>query len=310
MALVVGGRACVHSLAGRPELNGELVSLLSYDDAASRWTCRTSDGGRVALRVANLQPMRDGGAPPPSAARAWARRLASLPWAHFAGGLLVTLLVGQLFLRGGGWPGGGGKGGGGRAAAGGARKAFGARGGLGAGFGGLLGSFASLCSGLGARAPGLSDIPPGWIFLALVAVLVWMLFVDAGGGARGTPLQWQVRAGVARAAAAVQSLSHGLTAFQAAIVACGALGFWALWTEQLVLNTDASRLILLPIVLYTLYSYRNNLHNMNPFQLLWLLDMLLRMFQPGGARRRTGGFGGGGFGLGGGGFGGYRRPFF
>ncbi|KAG8467105.1 hypothetical protein KFE25_000421 [Diacronema lutheri] len=292
--LAAGASACVHSLQGRPELNGEIVTLVTFDEAAARWVCRTADGGRVALRNANLQPVRnaatDGLARAPMRAPAWAQSIASLPWAHFAGGLCITLLAGYLF----------------RGSAGGVGAARATRGGASRGRPSHASSppgwsFSSPLSGA-AGAFGSAAITPYLPFAALLGAMgvVWALFVDAGGGTAGTPLQRQVRTGLARAVGAASSLANGLSAFQLAILAVGLLLSWSLFTEQLRLELNVSQLVMLPIVGYTLWRSRGNLHDMNPFQLLWLLDIVMRMFRPTGHQR--GGYGGG--------YGGGRRRMF
>lgn len=284
MSLVPGARACVHSLHGRPELNGELVTLGLFDDAAGRWVCRTHDGGRVALRATNLQPIRadagEGAPRPPMQMPGWARAVVALPWAQFAGGLCVTLLAGFLYRS---------------SAAAGASKSRKAGGwSLGRASTGALGTGAGLAEVGSAIA---SFLP----MAALVCVMaaVYAVFVDAGSGPQGTRLQQQLRSMLARAVGAASSLSEGLSALQLVLLAVGMMLSWALYTDQLRLDLDVSRLIFLPVIAYTLWRQRNNLHNMSPFQMLWILDMLMRLFRSNGPGHRRG-FGGYGAGYGGG----------
>lgn len=261
-----GSSACVHSLAGRPELNGEMVTLTSFDESTARWICRTTDGGRVALRATNLQAVRNHGA---RAAGAPTRfDLSALPWKHFVIGLCVTLAVGHIALT-------------------------------------LLNSHTlpnAAPTRSSARPARASSAPAGygveivsWLPLAGLGALsffVWALFVDSGGGPLGTPLQRQVRGGFARAVSAASELDS----FLVLVLVLGVMLSWSIYTDQLRLDLDASRLIMLPVIAYVFWRSRDNLHNMNPFQLLMLIDMLQRLFRPGGG-------GGGGYPY----RGGYRR---
>lgn len=278
-----GGTACVHSLQGRPELNGEIVTLGSFDGAADRWVCRTQDGGNVSLRAANLQPVRAGGGAAPSARvqmPAWVRGVAALPWAHFVGGLCLTLAA--RFLLGGGSQ---------RPSSKHHARSF--QSAMGGGFG-AMGAAGR------AYAPAVVSYLPA---AALVGVLfvVWALFVDAGGGAQGTRLQRQVRSVLARTVSAVGALSEGPSALQLVLLSVGLMLSWSLYSDQLRLDLDMSRLVFVPIIAYVLWRQRGN---MSPFQMLWMLDMLMRLFRPTGHGRGGGGFGYGGYG--GGGM--YRRP--
>jgi hypothetical protein len=290
--LAAGASVCVHSLQARPELNGEIVTLMSFDAATERWICRTSDGGRVALRSANLQPVRA----PRAAAPQAAGRIASLPWAHFAGGLIVTLVVGHLFFHSGTTPARPRQPGAQRSAPE-ASSGFGfpASPDLGANYGPAIVSWLPLLG------------------LATVGLAVWALFVEPAAGPNR--LQRTLRQAFARgyANAELPSIPRALSqlsAFHLVLLAVGAMLTWALYTEQLRLDLEMSRLIFLPVVGYILWSNRANMANISPFQLLWMLDLLMRLFRPGGG----GGGIGGGYGRGYGGYGhgrrGYRRPTF
>eukprot|EP00304_Pavlova_gyrans_P006734 CAMPEP_0206043280 /NCGR_PEP_ID=MMETSP1466-20131121/8483_1 /ASSEMBLY_ACC=CAM_ASM_001126 /TAXON_ID=44452 /ORGANISM="Pavlova gyrans, Strain CCMP608" /LENGTH=312 /DNA_ID=CAMNT_0053418075 /DNA_START=20 /DNA_END=959 /DNA_ORIENTATION=+ len=270
--LAAGTRACVHSLQSRPELNGEIVTLASWDGQAMRWVCRLADGGRVALREANLQPVRTrrGAAPlgtDPNPPPAWLTRVRNLPWAHFVGGLAVTLLVGYLARMG--------TDAGPRPSPTSARQPR------------AQPKYAYTGPDLAAYGVGVVSWVP-LVLVIVVAGLVWAIFVDAGGGAQGTPLQQQVRRACAHVIARVVHATGDLSAFHMLLLSSGAMLSWALWTDQLRLNLDMTRLIFLPVIGYTLWRSRGQLHNMNPFQLLWILDMLMRMFQPGGGRSSGG----------------------
>jgi hypothetical protein len=256
-----GSSACVHSLHGRPELNGEIVTLTSFDESTSRWICRTADGGRVALRATNLHTVRNRGvhAPLETAPRF---QLSSLPWKHFIVGLCVTLAVGHIGL-----------------------SLYNAH--------NLRRAATRPSARANARsAAGFRVEVVSWLPLAGLVTLgfgVWALFVDSGADPLGTPLQRRVRAGVARAAAAVSEIDS----FKLLVLVLGLMLSWSLYTDQLQLNLDMSQMIMLPAIAYVLWRSRDNLHNMNPFQLLMLIDMMQRVFRPGG--------GGGGY------RGGYRR---
>ena len=52
-----GGFARVQHLQSRPELNGEVVQLNTFDAGADRWECSFGDGQGLRLRPATLAPL-------------------------------------------------------------------------------------------------------------------------------------------------------------------------------------------------------------------------------------------------------------
>ena len=54
-----GETVCVHSLQAKPELNGGLATVLSWDAAKGRFKVLTHAGPTVSLRPANLAPSND-----------------------------------------------------------------------------------------------------------------------------------------------------------------------------------------------------------------------------------------------------------
>ena len=56
--LKTGGRAVVHDLIRRPELNGSEVTLLQFFDKRGRWGVHCVDGSEFAVRSACLTPLR------------------------------------------------------------------------------------------------------------------------------------------------------------------------------------------------------------------------------------------------------------
>jgi hypothetical protein len=55
-AFRAGLRVLLGGLAGRPELNGRLGRVLSFDAAAGRHGVELDDGSRLAIKPANLSP--------------------------------------------------------------------------------------------------------------------------------------------------------------------------------------------------------------------------------------------------------------
>ena len=54
-----GETVCMHSLQAKPELNGGLATILSWDAANARFKVMTNAGPTLSLRPANLAPSND-----------------------------------------------------------------------------------------------------------------------------------------------------------------------------------------------------------------------------------------------------------
>ena len=58
-SLANGCLAHVQDLESRPELNGDIVTLATFDPAADRWECNLGGGDGLRLRLAKLSPIPD-----------------------------------------------------------------------------------------------------------------------------------------------------------------------------------------------------------------------------------------------------------
>jgi len=54
-SIVPGSSVCVRGLQGRPELNGQVGTVVQWDDSEARWKVRMEDGSGKMLKPANLQ---------------------------------------------------------------------------------------------------------------------------------------------------------------------------------------------------------------------------------------------------------------
>lgn len=263
-----GSHACVHSVTSRPELNGEVVTVVAWDTHAQRWICAMQGGGQVALREANLQPIR--GAPSPRRAGAGVslgvqgvmQSVARLPWVHFFGGLLVTVMIGYFF----------------------------------AGSSALGTLFSSHPVHGRRRRSGRSLYDPAHLVsfllswapfcgLLLVAAFVFAAVVEVGGDGSLAHFQRWLRRLLSRATVAATRAYDQLQSFHVLILVVAVLLTWSIWTDKLHINLEGTNVIILPVAAYILYTNRNRLDSMSPFQMLWLLDMASRLLGPGHGRR-------------------------